>query len=94
METNIMLIIKVKDGTIVGEARLSVSKWEGTDLVLNSTPYAGTATVAPIEDDQQVYPYAIAALRDAADHAIAAMMEKFARGEALLMRDVREPQKM
>lgn len=88
METRMALTINIEDGTIMGEATFYVSKWDGPHLKWNARVYEDTALVTSIESDQSVYPYAIAALRDAADRAIAAMVEKFSRGEVLLMHEV------
>lgn len=87
METRISLTITRPDDTIYGEASLSVSRWDGARLEFNSIPYKDVAIFAHLEPNDNVYPYAIAAMRDAADRAIADMMMHFSRGEVLLMRE-------
>lgn len=85
METRIYLKIVVPDDTSKGQVIITVSKWDDDELIYNSRPYNGVAFAAPLMVEHSVYPYTMAALRDATDRAIADMMEKFARGEVLLM---------
>lgn len=91
METKILLSITVPDDTIHATVRLTVSRWDGIELQFNSLPYTGNAIVAPYEPEHSVIPYAIAAVRDVADRAVADMLERFARGEVLLMKEVHLP---
>lgn len=88
METRIIMTMVVPDDTIYGECRVSVSRWDGAQLVANSQPYAGPIVLAPLEKDQSVFPYAVAALREGADPAIASMIDQMAAHQVLLMHDV------
>lgn len=94
METRISLGITVPEETGIGEVVLYVSKWNGVDLLYTTVAYREHMASRHFEVDDSVYPYAIAAVRDAADRAVAAMMEKFARGETLLMHQAYGHQKI
>lgn len=88
METRVMLTLVIEDDTIYGECRVSVSRWDGPQLVMNSAPYRAPAILRPIEPDESVFPYAVAALREGTDNAIASMLEQMGKSEVLLMHQV------
>lgn len=87
METQVVLTVTVNDDTIFGEAKLSVARWDGTELVASVFAYRQPAVVQELNPESNVYPYAVAVLRDQADRAIAAMLSAFSKGEVLLMRE-------
>lgn len=88
METRTTLIIKVDDETGHAQLRVTVSKWDDTELRYNAGTYCGDTIAPPISIDQSTYPYAIALLRDHTDRVVAVLLERMARGEVLLMHEV------
>lgn len=85
METRISLSITVADDTGKGKVKVFVSTWDESILMASAKPYDADMYVLELDPAHSVYPYAMTALREASDRAIADMMSKFAAGEVLLM---------
>lgn len=83
-----MLVIVLPEDSTKAETRITVSKWDGNDLVGNQRVYSGEARIRPLQFDENVYPWTVAAVRDVADEAIGTMLDKMADHEVLLMRRV------
>lgn len=88
MKSQVMLFIDIDHDGLVGEARCAVSMWEGTELVKNARTWEGVAMLPPFDAEKDVYPQTVTALRDVTDRAVAAMLDKIANHEELLMHDV------
>lgn len=87
METRISLSVTIPEDAIYGKAVLYVGLWQDNVLLHASKPYEDVAVCQPAGVLTPIYPYAVAAIRDAADRAIAAMLEHIAKGEVLLMHE-------
>lgn len=94
MEYRVSLAFAVPEETLVGEATLYVSAWDGADLLYTSRPWRTEIAITPMTIEDNVYPYAIAAVRAAADRCVADLLEKFGRGEVLLMHEAAGHKKM
>lgn len=90
METYISMYMKIDDETGNGTLSATVSKWNGDKLLHNGRAYEAQTTVAPIALDQSIYPYLVAALRNASDIVVSHLLEKISQGEVLLMREVEQ----
>lgn len=88
METRISLAITVSDESACAQVALYMGRWDGSYMKYASTPYRAEVGIIPLDPDHSVYPYAVTALRDAADRCIADLLEHIARGEELLMHKV------
>lgn len=88
METRIMMIIVLPEESTHAVTRITVSKWNGNMLSYNSRVYEGEARIKPIQADDNLYPWTVAAVRDVADEAISVMLDKMADHEVLLMHEV------
>lgn len=85
MITRLSLSIEIEEGTIFGEVIVGVSRWFDGKMMECAQAYKAPIVAQAIEESHSIYPWAVAVLRDASDNAVADMLAKFGRGEALLM---------
>jgi len=88
VETRLSFSVTICEDALYGTVRVLASKWEDGELVKNSTLTQIAMPIAQYEDGTSLYPRAVAVLRDGGDQAVADLLGKMERGEALLMRDV------
>jgi len=88
VKSQLMVFIEIDHEKLIGEARVSVSQWEDTELVKNVRAWEGVAMLPPFDADKSVYPQAVTAIRDVCDRAVGAMLDRIANHEELLMHDV------
>jgi hypothetical protein len=85
MDTCLQLRVTVSDDTLIGNAQLIVWRQSGGCMKESARPFQGVAILPTLEDAGSPYQWAITALRDTADRAVARMMEAMNEGKEEVM---------